>query len=139
MTAWQPASVPLTKGQKPQSLSLPRLAVRKEEMTNGRKSGNGDDSGDALDVLGRAHDLWKADPRFHAEPEDVTPSEARTASPQRRLLTAQEVADYLAVKPSWVLQEARAGRLPVVRVGRYRRFRLAAIEAWAAARERDQS
>ena len=45
------------------------------------------------------------------------------------LLTAEEVARLLGVAPSWVSREARLGRLPHVRLGRYRRFRLATIEA----------
>ena len=47
-----------------------------------------------------------------------------------RLLTAQEVSELLGVKTSWVYAEARSGRLPHVRIGRYRRFRPEAIAAW---------
>jgi excisionase family DNA binding protein len=47
-----------------------------------------------------------------------------------RLLTAEEVAARLGVRPSWVNKAARAGRIPHVRVGRYRRFRWPDIEAW---------
>jgi excisionase family DNA binding protein len=53
-----------------------------------------------------------------------------------RLLTAQEVAELLSVPASWVYAEARAGRIPHVRVGRYRRFSREAIEQWARALER---
>ena len=41
----------------------------------------------------------------------------------------------LAVKPSWVYAEARANRIPHLRLGRYPRFIPESIEAWAAARE----
>jgi hypothetical protein len=34
----------------------------------------------------------------------------------------------LEVDPSWVYAETRAGRFPHVRVGRYRRFKLSAVE-----------
>lgn len=37
---------------------------------------------------------------------------------------------------SWVLAEARAGRIPHVRLGRYVRFDPVALRAWAAARAR---
>lgn len=46
------------------------------------------------------------------------------------LLTAQEVADRLGVSKDWVWAQARAGTIPHVRLGRYRRFRAEAIEAW---------
>jgi excisionase family DNA binding protein len=46
------------------------------------------------------------------------------------LLTAQEVADQLGVSKDWVWAQARAGTIPHVRLGRYRRFRAEAIEAW---------
>ena len=46
------------------------------------------------------------------------------------LLTAQEVAERLGVSKDWVWAKARAGAIPHVRLGRYRRFRAEAIEAW---------
>ena len=52
------------------------------------------------------------------------------------LLTAQDVAALLQVPASWVYAEARAGRIPHVILGRYRRFRREAIEDWLAAAER---
>jgi excisionase family DNA binding protein len=51
------------------------------------------------------------------------------------LLTAQAVADRLGVPASWVYAEARAGRLPSVRLGRYRRFRAESVDAWIAGLE----
>ena len=47
-----------------------------------------------------------------------------------RLLTAEEVAERLGMRTDWVWALARAGRIPHVRLGRYRRFRDSAIEAW---------
>jgi excisionase family DNA binding protein len=47
-----------------------------------------------------------------------------------RLLTAGEVAELLAVPESWVREATREGRLPHLRLGRYRRYERAAIEAW---------
>ena len=47
-----------------------------------------------------------------------------------RLLTAEELAERLRVKTEWVWAQARAGRIPHVQLGRYRRFRESAIEAW---------
>jgi excisionase family DNA binding protein len=47
-----------------------------------------------------------------------------------RLLTVEEVAERLGVTKEWVWAQARGGRIPHVRLGRYRRFREEAIEAW---------
>ena len=46
------------------------------------------------------------------------------------LLTAAEVADLLGVPTSWVYEQSRAGRIPTVTLGRYRRYRREAIEVW---------
>jgi excisionase family DNA binding protein len=47
-----------------------------------------------------------------------------------RLLTAREVADRLAVKESWVREATRDGRLPHLRLGRYRRYYWPDIVTW---------
>jgi excisionase family DNA binding protein len=47
-----------------------------------------------------------------------------------KLLTAEEVAGRLDVGVKWVWAQARAGRIPHVRLGRYKRFRSEAIDAW---------
>ena len=47
-----------------------------------------------------------------------------------RLLTAGEVAELLALPESWVREATRAGRLPHLALGRYRRYSRQAIEAW---------
>lgn len=46
------------------------------------------------------------------------------------LLTAHEVAELLGVPTSWVYEQSRGGRIPTVTLGRYRRYRREAIEAW---------
>ena len=46
------------------------------------------------------------------------------------LLTADEVAKLLGVPTSWVYEQSREGRIPTVTLGRYRRYRREAIEAW---------
>jgi excisionase family DNA binding protein len=58
------------------------------------------------------------------------------------LLTAAQVARMLGVPTSWVYEQSRQGRIPTVTLGRYRRYRAEAIEAWVAqleARERRAS
>ncbi len=46
------------------------------------------------------------------------------------LLTAEEVAAMLGMSADWVYAETRAGRIPHVPLGRYRRYRLETIEDW---------
>jgi excisionase family DNA binding protein len=47
-----------------------------------------------------------------------------------RLLDAPEVATLLGVPVSWVRAETRAGRMPHVQLGRYRRYRKSDLLAW---------
>ena len=42
----------------------------------------------------------------------------------------------LGVAPSWVWAQARAGRIPHIRLGRYCRFREEALEVWLTQLER---
>ena len=46
------------------------------------------------------------------------------------LLTAEDVAELLGVTVAWVYAQSRSGRIPTVNLGRYRRYRREAIEAW---------
>jgi hypothetical protein len=56
--------------------------------------------------------------------------ERSNGAPLGRLLDAVEVGKRLGVPASWVAREARADRLPHVRLGRYMRFELPAVEAF---------
>jgi excisionase family DNA binding protein len=47
-----------------------------------------------------------------------------------RLLTAAEVAERLSVPKTWVLESARSGAMPCVRLGKYVRFDLGDVERW---------
>jgi excisionase family DNA binding protein len=47
-----------------------------------------------------------------------------------RLLTAREVAELLSVPETWVREQTRAGNLPHVELGRYRRYRHDEIVAY---------
>ncbi|MEJ7790233.1 MAG: helix-turn-helix domain-containing protein [Thermoleophilaceae bacterium] len=46
------------------------------------------------------------------------------------LLTAEEVAAMIGMTSDWVYGETRAGRIPHVKLGRYRRYRRETIEQW---------
>ena len=54
-----------------------------------------------------------------------------------RLLNVDEVAERLGVTKDWVWAQARAGRIPHVQLGRYRRFREEALDEWLAALENE--
>jgi hypothetical protein len=47
-----------------------------------------------------------------------------------QLLEAKEIAARLAVPESWVRAETRAGRLPHVALGRYKRYQWLAVVEW---------
>lgn len=46
------------------------------------------------------------------------------------LLTAEQVARMLGVTQGWVYAQSRTGLIPTVTLGRYRRYRWEAIDAW---------
>jgi excisionase family DNA binding protein len=70
-------------------------------------------------------------------PNAFTPHPDRLSVEQTtRLLTAVQLAERWQVPPSQVYRLARDGRVPVVSVGRYYRFRLDAIERWELESER---
>lgn len=52
-----------------------------------------------------------------------------------KLLTVEQVAELLGVTKDWVWAQTRAGRIPHVQLGRYRRFREEAIDQWLRERE----
>jgi len=52
-----------------------------------------------------------------------------------RLLTAEEVAELLAVPPRWVREHTRGGLIPHVRLGRYVRYRREAVLGWLEEQE----
>ena len=46
------------------------------------------------------------------------------------LMDASQVAELLGVPVTWVYEQSRRGRIPTVTLGRYRRYRRDAVEAW---------
>jgi excisionase family DNA binding protein len=63
---------------------------------------------------------------------EAAPSRMNGRVSPGKLLTAEEVAERLDVGVKWVWAQARAGTIPHVRLGRYKRFRPEAIDAWIA-------
>lgn len=60
------------------------------------------------------------------------------SEPIRRapLINAEAAGELLCIPPSWVLAEARANRIPHVRLGRCVRFSADELEVWWRARAR---
>jgi len=54
----------------------------------------------------------------------------------KALLNAEQAAELLGVPKSWVFAEARADRIPHVRLGRYVRFDGDALDQWWRGRAR---
>lgn len=52
------------------------------------------------------------------------------------LLNADQAGELLGVPSSWMLQEARADRVPYVKLGRYTRFSATELEVWWQSRRR---
>lgn len=53
-----------------------------------------------------------------------------TEDTRQPLLTAQQVAEQLGMTTGWVYEQTRRGLIPAVPLGRYRRYRVDAIEQW---------
>jgi predicted DNA-binding transcriptional regulator AlpA len=53
-----------------------------------------------------------------------------------RLLDAHDVAEMLGVKVAWVWAKTRSGEIPYVPLGRYKKYRVEAIQAWLEELER---
>jgi excisionase family DNA binding protein len=47
-------------------------------------------------------------------------------------MTADEAAALLSVPKSWVLAQARANKIPHLKLGHYTRFQREALEEWAS-------
>ena len=48
------------------------------------------------------------------------------------LLKPKDAAELLSVRPSWVYEAVRTGRLPCIKVGRHLRFVRSDLERWVA-------
>ena len=46
------------------------------------------------------------------------------------LLTVDQIADVLKVPKSWVYSRTRENSIPMVKVGKYRRFKKSEVLAW---------
>lgn len=70
-------------------------------------------------------------------PQPTTaPVVSAALKPRPPLLDAKAASQLLSVPATWMLAEARADRVPHVRLGRYVRFDADELEAWWRARAR---
>ncbi len=53
----------------------------------------------------------------------------------QKLLTVEEIAEYLQVKPSTIYQWTHQGFIPHVKLGNRVRFRLSMVDRWVERRE----
>lgn len=58
----------------------------------------------------------------------------RASNTSARLVDADGAAELLAVPASWLLREARAERIPHLRLGKYVRFEPDALSEWLETR-----
>jgi excisionase family DNA binding protein len=63
---------------------------------------------------------------------DASSSEYTSGNGSSQLLTADELAQRWQVPKAQVYRLSREGRMPVVRIGRYFRYQLVAVEAFEA-------
>ncbi len=56
--------------------------------------------------------------------------------PQKEIMEAKEVAEYLHLHPFTVHKLARQGRLPCFKIGNDWRFRRSAVEGWIREQEK---
>jgi len=73
-----------------------------------------------------------------ARPDTATsPADALPPSPlSEPLLDAQAAAALLAVRPSWIYEAVRTGRVPHLKIGRHVRFLRSDLERWVVSQRR---
>ena len=74
----------------------------------------------------------------HDQMEELAEIVAERVESRRlpRLVDAHTAATLLGVPASWVLAEARANRIPHIRLGKYVRFEPDRLTAWWTSKER---
>lgn len=65
----------------------------------------------------------------------MTPVDHFTAPPISPLLTADQVADIVGVSKDRIWELSRQGKIPTVKIGRSRRYRLESIMEWVVDQE----
>jgi len=55
------------------------------------------------------------------------------------LMTCKEAAEFLTVPESWIRRKTRLHEIPVVRLGRYARYRVSSLMEWLEDQEERQA
>jgi excisionase family DNA binding protein len=86
-----------------------------------------------LDALGR---LEKLEDAFLAALQDVRAIKSQLTKQVgesvilEKLLDAKQVADYLGESERWVYQQAKANKIPSIRIGKFVKFLPSALQKW---------
>jgi excisionase family DNA binding protein len=92
--------------------------------------GSGHSLSEAAPALANGRFLSPVRPRSSGwQPQSVS---ATRALPTARLWTAAQAAAYLGVRPSWLYEATREGRVPVVKLGKHLRFLQDDLDVWIA-------
>lgn len=67
------------------------------------------------------------------------PAEDRARALAEPLLDASAAARLLSVRPSWIYEAVRTGRVPHLKIGRHIRFLRSDLEDWVVTRRVDES
>ena len=70
---------------------------------------------------------------------DVSADDPHRGALYEPLLDAAAAAGLLSVKPSWIYEAVRSGRLPHLKVGRHIRFLRTDLEDWVIGQRAGQS
>ncbi|MGH7314708.1 MAG: helix-turn-helix domain-containing protein [Candidatus Rokuibacteriota bacterium] len=72
-------------------------------------------------------------------PDPGSPEDGARTMLAEPLLDAPAAARLLSVRPSWVYEAVRAGRLPHLKIGRHIRFLRSDLEDWVVTRRVGES
>jgi len=111
----------------PERHSRPRAHASRDRGTTRKQSPAGRELAELADLV--------AERVLEALASPDAPASGGSALPSGTLLTADEVAELLGVTSAWIYGQSRRGRIPTVKLGRYYRYRLDAIEAWITEQE----
>lgn len=79
------------------------------------------------------YDASGASPPPQAQPNNLVPPFV-SAPALERLLTSQQAAQILQIRPKVLERKARRGGIPALKVGKFWRYRVSALEGWIESR-----
>jgi excisionase family DNA binding protein len=67
--------------------------------------------------------------------EANSPPRTLSSYDEEQLLTARQLAEALNLPETWVRERTRAGDIPVLKLGKYRRYLVRDVQAWLSERQ----